>query len=203
MNEETMRKACQDYEDKEGRARYYDVAIEIAQDHPLQASVIILAVWNVARFRFLSNEEYGETLDKLKETIEEGRLQFGGLKEKDFKTFDFDEIEKPIKEIYSKISGIEGVKNTGASKVMHLLNKDLFLMWDSYMRDEYGFSDKANEQGYFEYLKKIQGKVKNVELTMSNKTLPKIIDEFNFMEITFPRLEERKRKRVKKMPGIF
>jgi len=197
MNKETLEKACKEYSEKEGRARFYDIAIEIADDYPLQASIIILAVWNVAGFRFLSNEEYRETLDKLKETIDEGKLEFRSLKGKDFRTFDFKEIEKLIKKIYSELSKIEGVKYTGASKVMHLLNRDLFLMWDSDMRKEYGYP-KANEDNYLHYLKKMQDKVKNMELIMPNKTLPKIIDEFNFTEISFQRLKERKRKKMEK-----
>jgi hypothetical protein len=198
MNKETLEKACKDYSDKEGRARFYDVAIKIADAYPLQASIIILAVWNVARFRFIPNKKYGETLDKLKEAIDEGKLKFESLEGKDFRTFNFNEIGEPVKKIYSKLSEIEGVKHTGASKVMHLLNRDLFLMWDSDMRKEYGYP-KANEDDYLHYLKKMQDKVKNIELTMPNKTLPKIIDEFNFMEITFQRLQERKRKRMQKM----
>ena len=81
---------------------------------------------------------------------------------------------------------------------MHLLNKELFVMWDRDTRKEYGYP-KANEDDYLHYLKKMQDKVKNMELTMPNKTLPKIIDEFNFMEITFQRLQERKRKGMQKM----
>lgn len=103
-----------------------------------------------------------------------------------------------VRQIYSNLSKVEGVKYTGASKVMHLLNRELFVMWDRDTRKEYGYP-KANKDGYLHYLKKMQDKVKNMELTMPNKTLPKIIDEFNFMEITFQRLQERKRKGMQKM----
>jgi len=202
MNEKTLREACQKYRDEEGRAKYYDRAIEIADAYPLQASIIILAVWNVAGFRFLSNEEYRETLDKLKETIDEGKLEFRRLKGKDFRTFDFKGIEKLIKKIYSELSKIEGVKYTGASKVMHLLNRDLFLMWDSDMRrhycKHYHLGQLAIEDAYFGYLKQMQNEVKDIKWNMPDKTLPKAIDEFNFMKITYPQIQERKRKRRQK-----
>jgi len=199
MNKQILEEACKVYGNEEGRARFYDEAVRIADAYPLQASIIILAVWNVARFRVIPNKKYPETLKKLKETIDEGKLEFGSLKGKDFRTFDFDEIGETIKKIYSKLYKIEGVKYTGASKVMHLLNRDLFLMWDSDMRKEYGYPNKANEHDYLDYLKKMKNKAKNIEWTMPNKTLPKAIDEFNFMEISFPRLQERKRKRMQKM----
>jgi hypothetical protein len=176
--------ACEKYPRIEQRARFYDFAVEIADCYPLQAAIIILAVWNVARFRFIPNEKYAETLEKLKETINEGKREFDRLKGEDFRTFNFSEIEKPIKKIYTKLSEIEGVKFTGASKVMHLLNRDLFLMWDSDMREEYGFKKKQNADGYFEYLNQMQSKVRNIEWNMRDKSLPKAIDEFNFVNIT-------------------
>jgi len=190
MNEETLRKACQEYKDKERRAGYYDVAVEIADaGYPLQASIIILAVWNIARFRVLKNEEYGKMLDDLKNAIGEGKSKFESLRGKDFRTFNFNEIEAPMKEAYSKLSEIKGVKHTGASKVMHLLNRDLFLMWDSAMRKEYGrkfhgHTYKPAADSYIDYHKKMQEKVKNIKWNRSDKTLPKAIDEFNFVNIT-------------------
>jgi len=52
LDVETLKKACEEYKNEEGRASYYDVALEIVDEHPLHASIIILAVWNINRFRF-------------------------------------------------------------------------------------------------------------------------------------------------------
>jgi hypothetical protein len=184
MDKQILEAMCKVYGKKEGRARYYDYAIEIAdRGYLLQASIIILAVWNIARFRILKKEEFGNTLERLEEIINKGRLEFGNLKGKDFRTFDFKGIEKTIKETYSNLSKIKGVEDTGASKVMHLLNRDLFLMWDRDMRKEYGYP-KPNEQDYLNYLTKMQIKVKNIGWSIPNKTLPKAIDEFNYVKIT-------------------
>ena len=56
MNCEALKNACKDYEREEGRASFYDVALEIVDDHPLQASIILLAVWNMNRFRFVVSD---------------------------------------------------------------------------------------------------------------------------------------------------
>jgi hypothetical protein len=69
MNIETLKKACEEYKNEEGRASFYDVALEIADSHPLQASIIILAVWNMNRFRFMASDS--ENLVALQEAIEE------------------------------------------------------------------------------------------------------------------------------------
>ena len=70
MDIEVFKQKCDCYEKLEGRAKFYDIAVEIVDKFPLQASIIILAVWNVAGFRFLTNEEYREALNKLKNIIE-------------------------------------------------------------------------------------------------------------------------------------
>jgi hypothetical protein len=56
MDAETLIKACEEYKMEEGRASFYDVALEIVDDHPLQASIIILAAWNMNRFRFMASD---------------------------------------------------------------------------------------------------------------------------------------------------
>jgi len=201
MNEETLREACEKYQREEGRAKYYDVAVRIADAYPLQASIIILAVWNIARFRVLKNEEseYRKMLDGLEKTIDKGKPKFDSLRWKDFKTFKFKEIETSMKEVYSELSNIKGVEHTGASKVMHLLNRDLFLMWDSDMRKKYGYKRyKPDADSYVRYHEKMQETVKNIKWNRSDKTLPKAIDEFNFVNITLPQLQKQKLKRKRK-----
>ena len=201
LNKENLEQACEKYPTIEGRARFYDVAVKIVDAHPLQASIILLAVWNMNRFRFMASD--GRNLVNLQKALEECKPLFERVKGKDFRNVDFDEIEDAVKQIYSTLSKVKGVEYTGASKVMHLLNRDLFLMWDSDMREEYCYKNKRDENGYFDYLKQVQNKVRNIEWNMSNKTLPKAIDEFNFVNITYPRKETRKKDAKMKGKKIF
>ncbi len=192
MNEETLRKACEEYKRLEGRASYYDVAVEIADTYPLQASVIILAVWNVGRFRFYASDS--QTLINLKKAIKKCKLLFDRLKGKDFRTVDFDEIQGTVKEIYVTLSEVESVKYTGASKIMHLLDRDLFVMWDKDTREKYGYYI-ADEDDYLNFLKEMQEKFRNVVWNMPNKTFAKAIDEYNQVTISIPKRQERKRQK--------
>jgi len=197
MNKEILEKQCKNYSIREGRASFYDDAVKIAAAYPLQASIIILAVWNMNRFRFTVND--AKNLIDLRRAIKKVIPKFENLQEKEFRTAKFGEIGGTVKEIYSTLSKVKGVEHTGASKVMHLLNRNLFLIWDSYMRKEYGYHKYSNEDGYLHYLIKMQDKVRNVEWDRCDKTLPKAIDEFNFMKITYPLMRKRKRKRLQKL----
>lgn len=199
MDEETLRKKCEEYKNLEGRASFYDVATEIVEDHPLHASIILLAVWNVGRFRFFASDT--QNLEDLQNAINECNPLFEDIRKKtagkSFKTVNFDEIEQTVKNIYSKLSRVEGVRYTGASKVMHLINKEIFVMWDRDTRHELGYGD--SEVDYFNFLKDMQSKFRNVEWSNPNKTLAKAIDEYNQATITIPKkkkqLKEKKRKR--------
>jgi len=88
-----------------------------------------------------------------------------------------------MKQVYSRLSAVKGVEYTGGSKVMHLLNPKLFLIWDTAMREHYGYSDAtANE--YLEYHKLLQKRVRGVKWHSESKTLPKAIDEYHYYTIT-------------------
>jgi len=193
MDTEALTKACEEFKREEGRASFYDVALEIVDDHPLQASIIILAVWNMNRFRFMASDT--QNLANLKKAIEECKPLFEKLKGKSFKTVNFDEVSDTIKQIYSKLSKVNGVEYTGASKVMHLQNRDLFVMWDTDTRNEYGFYD-ADANDYFNFLKLMQEKFKDIDWNMPSKTLAKAVDEYNQVTITIPKM--RKRREIKK-----
>jgi len=191
MDEETLKKVCEEFRKVEGPASFYDVALEIVDAHPLQASIIILAVWNTGRFRFIASDT--QNLLDLQKAIEESKPLFEKVRGKDFKAVNFDEIGDAVKQIYSILSKVKGVEYTGASKVMHLLNKELFVMWDTDIRDEYGYD--VTGEDYFKFLKEMQEKFKGVAWSISDRTFAKAIDEYNQVTITFPKRRKEKQKR--------
>lgn len=139
-----------------------------------------------------------QNLVNLKNAIEKCKPLFEKLKGTNFRTVNFDEVEDTIKQIYSKFSKVNGVEYTGASKVMHLQNRDLFVMWDTDTRNEYGFT-VADANDYFNFLKLMQEKFKDIDWNMPNKTLAKAVDEYNQVTITMPKMRklmERRKKRL-------
>jgi hypothetical protein len=54
------------------------------------------------------------------------------------------------------------VGSTAASKVLHLICSDLFIMWDSEIRKKYN-KRKGNGEDYFEFLKEMRNLYKEFE----------------------------------------
>lgn len=54
----------------------------------------------------------------------------------------------------------EVVKYTGASKLLHILNPQFFMMWDDAIRSRYGCSKKG--EGYFNFLYRSQREIQEV-----------------------------------------
>lgn len=188
---ETLKQKCGEFEQNGGRANFYDVAIEIVDKHPLQASIIILAVWNFNRFRFFSSDS--KNLAKLREALDNCWSLFEKTEDEDIKTINFDMHKDTIKKIYDSFSKVRGVEYTGASKVMHLMNRNLFVMWDRSIRDKLNYGSSAGE--YLRFLRDMQKEIKNVGWDKTTKTLAKAIDEYNYVTITLPKLQEDRRKR--------
>jgi hypothetical protein len=190
VNIEILKKKGKEFKKAEGRASFYDIAMEIANEHPLQASILLLATWNVGRYRFKQSDT--QNLADLKNAIEKCKPSFEKIKDKDFQSTNFDEIRDLVKDIYDILSKVAGVEYTGASKIIHLFNKNLFVMWDGYIRKEYGYGVTAED--FLNFQKHMQKKFVDIEWNEPSKTLAKAIDEFNYVNYTLPELEKRRKK---------
>ena len=171
-----LKEKCRKFEERERRAIFYKLALDIKDTYPLQAAVIILATWNVGRFRLAGKKE----IIKLKDALNSCKPLFDKLKDKEFRTSNFDELANEIKEIYSKFSKIEGVKYTGASKIFHLFCPNLIVMWDDCIRKMYG--KNTTWQDFLNFQKLMQKIFGHIDWDEKEKTLPKAIDEYNFVE---------------------
>ncbi len=101
--------------------------------------------------------------------------------------FDDKEISKNIKEAYEDLNNVKHVGATAVSKILHLMNPEIFVMWDEKICDMYNVKGSAN--GYLEFLEKNQRLLKGIftekecaklRSKFGNKTLAKLIDEFNW-----------------------
>ncbi len=189
MKIEELKQASEEFRKIEGRASFYDIAVEIAEEHPLQAAVIILATWNMGRFRYAVRDS--QNLIDLKNALTDCRPLFEKLNGMDFRSTNFDEIKDIVEEIYERLSKIKGVEYTGASKLMHLFNRKLFVMWDNYIREKYKCGKDA--EGYLEFQKKMQEIFGGIEWNDIDKPLTKAIDEYNYVKITLPKLKKQKK----------
>ncbi len=141
----------------------------------------------------------------LGEGLRSSEKHFGKLREERFQTIDFekDKISDSITTIYGKLDPLPYLGSpTTISKTLHLLNPEIFVMWDNDIRKEYKKKNsriRDNPEGYLEFLKETQKLIKDalndhkkvsgkgldeIEKEIRNKlkniTLAKIIDELNY-----------------------
>ena len=160
-----------------------------------KALLILLLSWNQTYYRF-----HPFTLRHffaLKNNLHKTKGYFFKLETKNINNINLDaENRKLIRGIYSRFRFLGP---TGASKAIHLLNPNLFVMWDDGIRKRYKIY-KNNATNYIRFLKTMKclsnkvvhsycqefGCSENkalVEISKKadNRTLAKLIDEYNYV----------------------
>ena len=201
ITDEEFAKTTKEFDDIEKRGGFYNMAIGLINNNfEMEAYFLILATWNFARFRYAVNDF---DINGFEEKIKKLDSIFNKLKDEDFRTINFDRYKEDIKKIFVTLSSIKGVEFTGASKIMHLKNRFVFIMWDGYIKGEkpkkyynelkivkngdWKFKRyQNNPEVYFQFLKDMQERFKGINLQSNEKTFAKVIDEFNYVNITLP-----------------
>ncbi len=208
-----FKKAFKKFNQLENRGSYYPMFLKmIDKELGTEACLFILSTWNIGYFRYVKEFD----INGFKKTMGKLDKHFKKFKNKKFKTINFDAYREEIKMIFNTLSAIEGVGYTGASKIMHLKNPSVFVMWDSYISGQkskryyknlkivrngyWGLKKyKRDAEGYTQFLRNMQEIYETMSYRDNNKTLPKAIDEFNYVNITLPiRDKERREKEEKK-----
>jgi len=201
--------------EKQEGGSLYDRSVKLVdKDCKTEAYILILATWNVGHARFAGSRL---NIDEFEKTITGLQCHIDKLKKATIESIDFGTYEPEIKKIYTALASIEGIKYTGASKVMHLINPNLFVMWDTCIRghrrkrnyqklrivkDKYWPRKwyRENDQYYLQFLKDMQGLFGHLcprysKSRYSYRTFAKAIDEYNYWNITRPiQKMERKEK---------
>jgi len=129
---------------------------------------------------------------RLVEAIENQRQNLDKLKKGTILSIRLDKVASIIKEVYNGTK-IRHLGPTGISKMLHLLNPELFVMWDNNIRRKIGKKPfRASSSGYLNFLKWIQNEL--IEATkgrtveeirnkiggeyIDRKTLAKLADEY-------------------------
>jgi len=204
-------KAFQDavlrYKAEESRGSFYDIAVNLFNKGlKTEAYLLLLATWNFASFRYAVTNFDLVAFDVTVKSLE---TNFHRLDGKDIRTADLDSLREDISVIYNTLSQIKGIQYTGAPKMMHLRNRELFVMWDGYIRGlkprksyeqldivkrgdwaikRYGTS----ADDYLQFLEDMQNRFAGVSFRENQKTFAKAIDEFNYVNITLPMQEADK-----------
>ncbi|MBW2974071.1 hypothetical protein KY346_06815 [Candidatus Woesearchaeota archaeon] len=193
MDNEEFLRVHKSFDELEKRGSFYDMALNlISKDFEIEAYLLILATWNFASFRYVVNSF---DLNGFKKLVAECKKEIKDLKGLEIRNADLDSVSETIKKAYTELSLSPGVKFTGAAKLLHLMNKDLFVMWDGHIRKHYNLG--TSPEDYLNFLKKMQEEFKEINWE-GERTFAKVIDEYNYVKFTLPSLKEQKEKRKRK-----
>ena len=132
---------------------------------------------------------------RIGEKLREMGLQLKKWRQESLSTVDLERMSNQVADIYDGIMNASWKSNKGrskrvgptaASKVLHLVAPNLFIIWDRAIRNNYGFKESGEE--YFRFLLDMQnwmeklGKSIDTLQNRYEKSSTKILDEYNWME---------------------
>ncbi len=201
IKQNTFKRAVSQFSKLEKRSNFFALASNLIHNSfDVEGYILLLATWNFALFRYAVKQF---DIEKFKNSLISLKVPFSRLESLKIESADLDKYAADIKIIFTSLSKIEGVKFTGAPKLMHLKNPDLFVMWDEYIRGGkpkkyYDNLDivktgqcviekyEKDANGYFHFLKDMQCRFSHLSSPSKMKTMAKAIDEFNYVTITLP-----------------
>ena len=124
-----------------------DLSLDVDPSKAYSYLIRFLELWGVRRAAVnISPIELSSRILELKAKL--------ASMDKSILEIDLDQMGDEIKEIFKKISSIRNVGPTSASKILHLLKPQLFIMWDMDIAKTYRV--KTSPTGYLEFLKRCQ-----------------------------------------------
>lgn len=165
---------CKKFHELEPRDIAYVVSNHIISKDPdstsfvLVGAKLIIITWNAARFQRLRREIKPKLESDILEAHSKTMQKLEQLKAKRLEELNLDDpqLKELIGSVYQEFSSKESVGYTGASKILHLLNPRVFMMWDGNIREAYHkLHSKHKKKGaecYLEFLKQCQEIVKAV-----------------------------------------
>jgi hypothetical protein len=155
----------------------------IERGFKLEGIFLLLSTWNFAYLRYhlidFKLEEFKRLLD---------HCDFEFFRDMRFEDADLTDnrIVEKIKSIYTSLSSFEGIRYVGATKIMHLLRPNFFMMWDSkiirnYKKETPRGDIGVSPSGYVNFMKETQRRFRNNEYPDLTKgvSLPRAIDLYN------------------------
>lgn len=148
-------------------------------DLTIDAIILLLFSWN-----FAAPITKKLTRKKIKNVIMKNINLLKSVEDLNIVNIDLEE-NKQIKKVFNNFRKVFG--QTGASKVLSLLNTKLFVMWDTKIRKGMGkyitnIGDGKKGNNYFNYLKGIQRiiMVENLLKFSNENSIAKMIDEYHY-----------------------
>jgi hypothetical protein len=179
---------CNKFHESEPRDIAYVVSASIVSKDPgdinfiLAGAKIIIMTWNVASYQKLRRDVKLRLEKDIVDAYEESREDLKSFRGRRLENIDLDDnnIKDAIKNIFLNFSTKTSIGSTGASKILHLINPHVFMMWDARIREAYhtlhvghglyGKNQKIAEC-YLEFLKQSQEIIKTLLHNISEDDL--------------------------------
>ncbi len=209
-NCEELVKWCRIFLQEEPRDVVYKYAVRLARsddrDEKLDGILLLLTSWNAAYYKY-NPISLDELISKIGDLLDKTSGELNELHDKKLEDLNPDDFKK-VESLFYRFWKNDAVGCTGASKLLHILEPQLFVMWDNdikknYHRDFPNYRHKwnhrcGNEKCYTMFLKQMRECSRNLikekskgEICKecSNKLfevdLPKAIDQYNYANAKF------------------
>ncbi|MBA7529710.1 hypothetical protein ES705_21908 [subsurface metagenome] len=215
MSSDKIIQGCKTFHEMEPRDIAYVLAREAVIKKPwdiscvLAGAKLIIITWNAVRYQRLSKIIKNALEKDIIDAYNKHKNDLLILEKERLVNLDFSKFEGKIRNIFSSFSSKKSIGFTGASKVLHILLPNLFMMWDERIRAVYHrvhlIKRHDTSDCYIEFLKQTQQIVKEIlknigeEILWSKhlefidkgfvstflfqETILKMVDECNYMRI--------------------
>jgi hypothetical protein len=174
-NPEKFLEYCKKFHEEELRDIAYVVSRNVISRDPsnisfiLAGAKVIIITWNMVRFQRLPKEVRDNLENDILEAYMKTRLELEKLKGERLENLHLndDELRETIKRIFLEFSSKRSIRFTGASKILHVLNPFVFMMWDNNIRSAYHKLHTDNHklgspECYLEFLRQSQEIIKTI-----------------------------------------
>lgn len=198
---------CNDFHSREHRHLAFPFASWICKEDLGTGISFLLSVWNV---RWSGRKEFSDVLQtQVAQALKESEDILNKLDQHMLENDTWNKKRDEVVKIFEVFEQRPAIRITGASKALHLLKPDLFVMWDGDIREKkYKINTsqyRPNGKKYLEFLEKCREFAKDIlnqitkeellnehysrlnqttkrcyQLFSYHESLPKMIDEFNY-----------------------
>jgi len=174
-NPEKFLEYCKKFHEGEQRDIAYVVSRNVVSRDPsnisfiLAGAKVIIITWNAVRFQRLPKEVRDNLENDILEAYMKTKLELEKLKGEILENLNLNdgELKETIKRIFLEFSSKKSIEFTGASKILHMLNPFVFMMWDNNIRSAYhklhtGNHKSGSPECYLEFLKQSQEIIKTI-----------------------------------------
>ncbi len=210
---EEVHQAHERFKRDEPRAFVYELALGETRRSVVNGILLLLLIWNREAYQNMDRHAFFRFLGRHKVELESAIAKIEPVlalfKSEGLETVNLSKHGEAIKQIFVELCTPKKMGPTAAGKALHLLQPQLFMMWDDNIREGHGLAEiekvagerSLKKRDYIEYyagayvtfMDRMQKLAKSLLADCSidtvieendGYTLPKLLDEYNYCVYT-------------------